>query len=111
MADNVSIGIRANGDLDGYQRPRLVLKDGNYRWWSTVIEQSLREKKVWGHVQGRVAVPGPILVLGAGAIPAIRAVAAILAAMGVAPVAAIPSVVANLGVTQAQVDASRVAFE
>ena len=111
MADNSAIGIRANGDLDGYQRQRLVLKDGNYRWWSTVIEQSLREKKVWGHVQGTVAVLGPILVLGAGATPAIPAVAAIPAAMGVAPVAAIPAVVANLGVTQAQVDASRVAFE
>ena len=111
MAEYSTIGIRANGDLDGYQRPRLVLKDGNYRWWSTVIEQSLREKKVWGHVQGTVAVPGPILVLGAGATPAIPAVAAILAAMGVAPVAAIPAVVANLGVTQVQVDASRVAFE
>ena len=29
--------------------PRLVLKEGNYRRWSTVIEQMLREKKVWGH--------------------------------------------------------------
>ena len=69
-----------------------------------MIEQSLREKKVWGHVQGIVAVPGPILVLGAGATPAIPAVASILATMG----AAIPAVVANLGVTQAQVDASQV---
>ena len=111
MADGIAIGIRANGDLDGYQRPRLVLKDGCYRWWSTVMEQGLREKKVWGHVMATVAVTGPILVLGAGATPAVRAVAAIPAAMGVAPVPAIPAVPANVGVTQAQVDASRVAFE
>ena len=47
------VGIRANGD-EGYQKPRLFLKDGNYRYWITVIEQVLREKKVWGHVQGTV---------------------------------------------------------
>ena len=75
------------------------------------MEQGLREKKVWGHVMATVAVPGPILVLGAGATPAVPAVAAISAAMGVAPVPAIPAVPANVGVTQAQVDASRVTFE
>ena len=75
------------------------------------MEQGLREKKVWGHVMATVAVPGPILVLGPGATPAVPAVAAIPAAVGVATVPAIPAVPANVGVTQAQVDASRVAFE
>ena len=111
MADGTAIGIKVNGDLDGYQRPRLVLKDGCYRWWSTVMEQGLREKKVWGHVMATLAVPGPTLVLGAGATPAVPAVATIPAAMGVAPVLAIHAVPANVGVTQAQVDAFRVAFE
>ena len=108
MADGITIGIRAE---EGYQRPRLILKDGNYRYWSTVIEPILREKKVWGHVQGTVAVPGPILLLGAGATPFVPAVPEIVAAMGVAPVPTVPAVAANAGVTQAQVDASRVAHD
>ena len=108
MADGISIGIRAE---DGYQKPRLILKDGNYRWWSTVLESVLQEKKVWAYVQGTVLVPGPILVLGAGATPGVPAVPAVIAAMGVAAVAAVPAVAANAGVTQVQVDASRVAFE
>ena len=87
MVDGISIGIRANGD-EGYQKARLILKDGNYRYWSTVIEQVLREKKIWGHVQGTVAVPGPILQLGAGATQAVPAVPEIVAAMGVAAVPA-----------------------
>ena len=108
MADGIAIGIRAE---DGYQKPRLILKEGNFRWWSTVIEPMLKEKKVWGHVLGIEPVPGPILVLAAGATPAVLAVPAIIAAMGVAAVPAVPAVAANAGVTQAQVDASRVAFD
>ena len=111
MADGATNGIRANGDLDNFQRPRLILKDGNYRYWSTVLEQVLREKKVFGHVQGTVAVPGAILTLGAGATPAIPAVPAIAAAIGVAPVATVAALAANAGVTQVQVDASRVVFD
>ena len=56
MADGISIGIRASGD-DSYLKPRLVLKEGNYRYWSSLIEQLLREKKVWVHVMGTVQVP------------------------------------------------------
>ena len=108
MADGIAIGIRAE---DGYSKPRLILKDGNYRWWSTVIEPMLREKKVWSNVQGIAPVPGPVLVLGAGATPGVPAVLAVVAAMGVAAVNAVPAVAANAGVTQAQVDASRVAFD
>ena len=111
MADGTTIGIRANGDLDNFQKPRLILKEGNYRYWSTVLEQMLREKKVFGHVQGTVAVPAAILVLGAGATPAVAAIPAIVAAMGVAAEAGVAAVAANAGVTQVQVDASRVLFD
>ena len=110
MADGISIGIRANGD-DSYQKPRLVLKEGNYRYWSMVIEQMLCEKKVWVHVIGTVLIPGPIVVLGSGATPTVPGVPAIAAAMGVAAENAVPAIVAIAGVTQAQVDASRVAFD
>ena len=103
------MGIRANGDLENFMRARLNLKDGNYRYWSTVLEQ--REKKAWGHVQGTVAVPGAILILGASATPAIPAVPAIIAAMGVAPVAGVAAFAANAGNTQVQVDASRVVHD
>ena len=47
--------------------------------------------------------------LGAGALPVVPAVPEIVAAMGVAAVPAVPAVAAKVGVTQAQVDASRVA--
>ena len=110
MATGVTFGIRANGD-DGYQKPRLILKEGNYRWWSTVIEQMLREKKLWGHVQGTVPVRGPILVLGAGATLVVPALPAIGATMGVATDPEAPTVAANADVTQALVDASRVAYD
>ena len=109
MAENITFGIRANGGEGDYQKPRLVLKDGNYRWWSTVLEQMLREKKAWGHVQG--TVPGPILTLGAGATPTIPAVRAVVAAMGVAAIPRVRAVAANARLTQAQVEASRVASE
>ena len=111
MTDGITIGIRAVGDLDDFQRPRLILRDGNYRWWSTVIEQMLRQQKVWGHVQGTVVVPAAILVLGAGATPAVAAIPAIVAAMGVAAEAGVAAVAATARVTQVQVDASRVLFD
>ena len=69
MADDTSIDIRANGDLDKFQKSRLILKDGDYRWLSIVLEQMLQEKKFWGHVQSTVAVLAAILILGAGALP------------------------------------------
>ena len=68
----------------------------------------LREKKVWVHVIGTVLIHGPTLVLGSSARPAVPGVPAIAAAMGVATENAVPAVVANAGVTQAQVSASRV---
>ena len=111
MADGVTIGIRASSDFENFQKPRLILKAGNYRWWSTLLEPMLKEKKVWGHVLGTVVVPAAVLILGAGATPATAAVPAIVAAMGVAAVAGVPAVAANAGVTQVQVDVSRVLFE
>ena len=42
MVDGTAIGIRANVDLDEFQRLHLTLKDGNYRWWSTVLKEMLR---------------------------------------------------------------------
>ena len=71
------------------------------------MSKDFERRKFLSHVMATVAVPGPILVLGAGATPAIPAVAAIVAAMEVA----IPAVPANVGVTQVEVDASRVASE
>ena len=105
MAVGIVFGINANND-EGYQKPRLILKDGNYKYWSTVIEQMWREKKVWGRIQGTVPTLGPILVLGTGATPAVPTVPEIVAAMGVAAVPAVPIVAANAGVTQAEVDSS-----
>ena len=108
MADGSSFGIRAD---DGFQKPRLVLKADNYRWWAMVMEQLLIKEKVWTHVSGTAVIPGPILILGAGHVAAIPAVPAIIAAMGVAAVAAVAAVPAVPGATQAQVDLSRIASE
>ena len=30
----------------------IILKENNYKVWFTVLEQNLREKKLWGHVMG-----------------------------------------------------------
>ena len=83
-----SFGIRA----DDLGRRGIVLKEGNYRVWSTVIEQQFRENKLWNHILG-TAVPPPA--------PRVRA-------LGVAVVAAAPgvaAVVAIAEITQEQVDA------
>lgn len=65
-----------------------------HRYWANAKEESLGTRS--------------ILVLAAGATPFVPAVPAIVAAMGVADV---PAVAAIAGVTQAQVNASRVAFD
>ena len=46
--DSLTIGIRA----DDVGRSRIILREGNYRVWSTILEQTLREKKLWNHVMG-----------------------------------------------------------
>lgn len=108
MADGVSIGIRASL---GYQTPRFISKDGNLRNWSTVIEPMLSEKIVWGHVQGTVAVPGPILLLGAGSTPLVPVVPEIFIATCLAADPAFPAAAVNAGVTQTQFDSSCVAHD
>ena len=52
--DSLSIGIRA----DNVVRGRIILREGNHRVWSTVLEQTVREKKLWHHVMG-TSVPPP----------------------------------------------------
>ena len=76
-----SFGIRA----DDLGRRGIVLKEGNYRVWSTVIEQQFRENKLWNHILG-TAVPPPA--------PRVRApgVAAVAATPGVAVVASIAEI-------------------
>ena len=37
--DSLSIGIRA----DDVERSQIILREGNYRVWSTFLEQTLRE--------------------------------------------------------------------
>ena len=106
--DDSTIGIRAD---EGYARPRLVLKDETVNVWSTVIEQLFREKRIWGHVQGTTPHPGPPLILGAGATAGSPRIRAIPEAMGVVGVPEIVAVIANPGVTQAQVDAQQILIE
>ena len=50
---DASNGIRAE-DLG---RRGIVLKEGNYRVWNTVIEQQFRESKLWGHILGTTVPP------------------------------------------------------
>ena len=54
---DVSIGIRAEADDSGYSRSRIILRENNYRVWSTVLEQTFKEKKLWLHVMGTAVVP------------------------------------------------------
>ena len=51
--DSLSIGIRA----DDVGRNRIILREGNYKVWSTVLEQTLREKNLWNHVMGTSVPP------------------------------------------------------
>ena len=80
-----SIGIRAEGDDSGFFRSRIILKEGNYRVWSTVVEQNLREKKLFGHVM-RTAVRPPLPRAMAPAVRAIAAAQGVLAVAGAAEV-------------------------
>ena len=66
--DQLSIGIKA----DDVGRSRIIFGEGNYRVWSTVLEQTLRKKKLWNHVMG-TSVPPPTPRIRA---PGIAAVAA-----------------------------------
>ena len=63
-----AIGMRAD-DLGR----RVVLKEGSYRVWPLVLEESLREKKLWAHVDGTAVPPPPprIRATGITAVPAV----------------------------------------
>ena len=81
-----SIGIRA----DGAGRERVImLTETNYRVWASMTEQSLKEKRLWGHVVRTVLLPPPARVVSAAvtgtpAVPgsdAVNAIPAITRAM------------------------------
>ena len=77
---DTSIGIKATGDDYGYNRPRIILEESNYRAWSTLVEQPLRERKLRGHIIGTaLSPPAPrvvtLAVVARGAAPGVDAMA------------------------------------
>ena len=88
--DSPSIGIRA----DDVGRSRIILREGNYRVWPTILEQTLREKKLWNHVMG-TSVP-PLT-------PRVRAPG--IAAVGADPILMIAAMAGKVKITQEEVDA------
>ena len=81
----LTYGIRATGDDSGTSRPRIILKETNYRVWATVMEQSLKERKLWGHIMGtaiRPPLPRTVIV----AVPARAAAPGVDAVAGVTEV-------------------------
>ena len=87
--DSLSIGIRA----DDVGHSRIILREGNYRVWSTVLEQTLREKKLWNHVMGTSVPP-----------PAPRTCAPRIAAVAADPTLMIAAMAGVAEITQEQVD-------
>ena len=67
-----SFGIKA----DDLGRRGIVLKEGNHRVWSTIIEQQFRESKLWDHIL-RTAVPPPVPRVRAPGVAALVAIAEI----------------------------------
>ena len=80
--------------VDDVGRNCIILREGDYRVWSTVLEQSLREKKLWNHVMGTsVQPPTPrVRALGIGAVAA-------------NPILGVAAIVVVAEITQEQVDA------
>ena len=87
--DSLSIGIKA----DDVGRGRIILREGNYRVWSTVLEQTLTEKKLWHHVMG-TSVPLPT--------PRVRALG--IATVAADPILMIAAMAGVAKITQEQVD-------
>ena len=94
--DSLSIGIRA----DDVGRSRIILREGNYRVWSTVLEQTLREKKLWNHVMGTSVPP-----------PAPRTRAPGIAAVAADPTLMIAAMAGVAEITQEQVDSDEKKLE
>ena len=95
---DLSNGIRAMGDDSGHGRPRIILKETNYRVWSTVMEQSLKERKLWGHIMGTAVRP-----------PLPRVVSPAVAARAATP--GVDAVAGATEVTQGMVDHDTKRFE
>ena len=89
--DSLSIGMRA----DDVGRSRIRLREGNYRVWSTGLEQTLREKKMCNHVMG-TSVP----------LPAPRVRAPKIAAVAIDPILMIAAMAGVAEIMQEQVDAN-----
>ena len=88
MESHLTNGIRA----DEAGRGRIImLTETNYRVWSTMTEQMLKEKKLWGHITRTARFPAPVRALRA-------AVIGVPAAAGSDEVIGIPAV------TRAMVD-------
>ena len=88
MDSNISSGIRAEESW----RPRgIILNERNYRVWSAVFEQQIREKSLWGHIDKTYIPPSPARVITA-------AIAAISASPGSDAVTGAPAI------TKAMVD-------
>lgn len=83
-------GIRATSDEIGRSRV-ILLTETNYRVWSMVTEQTLKEKKLWGHITRTTIPPPPVRVITA-------AVIAVPAAPGSDAVIGVPAI------TRAMVD-------
>lgn len=49
--------IRSARDETSYGRLMIMLKKTNYRVWSIVVEQTLREHKLWQRVTGTAVRP------------------------------------------------------
>ena len=94
--DSLTIGMRA----DDVGRSRIILREGNYRVWSTVLEQTLREKKLWNHVMG-TSVP-PLA-------PRTRAPG--IAPVGADPILMIAAMAGVAEITQEQVDSDEKKLE
>ena len=88
--DQLSVGIRA----DDVGCSRIILREGNYRVWSTVLERTLREKKLWNHVMSTSVPP-----------PAPRVCAPRIAAVAANHILMIAAMAGVAEITQEQVDA------
>ena len=74
MDPNSTFGISAEN--------RVILKDGNYRVWVTLLEQHFKSQKLWSHITNTAVRPPAPRVVTPG-------VAAVAAGNGIAAVAAI----------------------
>ena len=77
MDPNPTFGIRAEN--------RVILKDGNYRVWVTLLEQQFKSQKLWSHITNTAVQPQAARVVTTG-------VAVVAAGNGIAAVEAIAEI-------------------